>query len=176
MAHKDYVARGRNPKKAPEPEKRPLPWARIVITLALVFGFGYFLWSINDKAEDPANKKDNAQAKQVDPLPEVPKEEWEFIKTLPEYSVEVEVEEQAASDKRYLMQCGSFRKQSQAEELKARIAFQGFEAQVRPSEGSSGRWYRVIIGPYESKRLAEKQRHTLQRAKINGCKIWLWNL
>ncbi len=74
------------------------------------------------------------------------------------------------------MQCGSFRKQGQAEELKARIAFQGFEAQVRPSEGSSGRWYRVIIGPYESKRLAEKQRHTLQRAKINGCKIWLWNL
>ena len=51
-----------------------------------------------------------------------------------------------------------------------------FEAQVRPSEGSSGRWYRVIIGPYQSKRLAEKQRHTLQRAKINGCKIWLWNL
>ena len=34
----------------------------------------------------------------------------------------------------------------------------------------------AIIGPYESKRLAEKQRHTLQRAKINGCKIWLWNL
>ena len=27
MAHKDYVARGRNPKKAPEPEKRPLPWS-----------------------------------------------------------------------------------------------------------------------------------------------------
>ena len=57
MAHKDYVARGRNPKKAPEPEKRPLPWLRIIITLALLLGFGYFLWSINDKAEDPAHKK-----------------------------------------------------------------------------------------------------------------------
>ncbi|GAC32991.1 SPOR domain-containing protein [Paraglaciecola polaris] len=176
MAHKDYIARGRNPKKAPEPEKRSLPWVRILVTFALVFGFGYFLWSINNKAEAPAHKKANIPKAQVDPLPDAPKEEWEFIKTLPEYSVEVEIEEREASDKRYLMQCGSFRKQNQAEELKARIAFQGFEAQVRPSEGSSGRWYRVIIGPYESKRLAEKQRHTLQRAKINGCKIWLWNL
>ena len=176
MAHKDYVARGRNPNTPPEPEKRALPWVRIVVTLALLFGFGYFLWSINDKAEDPAHKKASTKSEQLDPLPDAPEEEWEFIKTLPEYSVEVDVEEREASEKRYLMQCGSFRKQGQAEELKARIAFQGLEAQVRASDGSSGRWYRVIIGPYESKRLAEKQRHTLQRAKINGCQIWLWNL
>ena len=107
MAHKDYVARGRNPKTPPEPEKRALPWVRIVVTLALLFGFGYFLWSINDKAEDPAHKKASTKSEQLDPLPDAPEEEWEFIKTLPEYSVEVDVEEREASEKRYLMQCGS---------------------------------------------------------------------
>ena len=56
MAPKDYVARGRAAKKTtPKKEKpvsRPLPWVRLVITLALVVGFGYFLWVIKDKAQD----------------------------------------------------------------------------------------------------------------------------
>ena len=47
MAHKDYVARGRSKKQAPPPPKPSLPWLRIVITITLVAGFSYFLWSIN---------------------------------------------------------------------------------------------------------------------------------
>ena len=46
MAHKDYVARGRSKKQAPPPPQTSLPWLRIVITLSLVTGFSYFLWSI----------------------------------------------------------------------------------------------------------------------------------
>ena len=70
----------------------------------------------------------------------------------------------------YQMQCGSFRNKDDAESLKANIAFQGLESNVK----KTGTWYRVILGPYERKRLAEKERHKLQRAKINGCQIWLW--
>jgi cell division protein FtsN len=184
MAQKDYVARGRSKKPAPPPMRPSLPWLRIVVTLILVAGFAYLLWSIKGAA--PENIEEGAQlenaqqveqqAKQSDSLPDIPEEEWEFIKSLPEYTVEIDQKEQDAPTVRRLMQCGSFRKESQAEELKARIAFQGLEAQVRSSKGSSGHWYRVIIGPYDSKRDAEKDRHSLQRAKINGCKIWNWNL
>ncbi len=179
MAHKDYVARGRSKKQAPPPSKPSLPWLRIVITLTLVAVFVYFLWSIKGTA--PENTSDGeASAEQAqseeDTLPDIPEEEWEFIKSLPEYTVEIEQKEQDQPTVRRLMQCGSFRKNRQAQELKANIAFQGLEAQVRSSKGSSGLWYRVILGPYDSKRIAEKDRHTLQRAKINGCKIWNWNL
>jgi cell division protein FtsN len=175
MAHNDYVARGRSKKAPPPPPKRVLPWPRIVITLCLLAAFGYFLWSIKGTAPDtPEVVTDKPVAVQQDALPDMPKEEWDFITSLPEYTVEVEVAEQAKSTVRYLMQCGSFKVRSQAEELKATIAFQGLEAQVRQSEGSS--WYRVILGPYESKRHAEADRHTLQRAKINGCVVWNWNL
>ena len=52
----------------------------------------------------------------------------------------------------------------------------GLESQVRSSEGKNGLWYRVILGPYETKRAAERDRHKLQRAKIYGCAIWNWNL
>ncbi|MFT5838082.1 MAG: cell division protein FtsN [Flavobacteriales bacterium] len=179
MAHKDYVARGRS-KKTTSPESKPsLPWLRIVITLALVAGFSYFLWSIKGTA--PKNKSDEiviteqAQNKE-DTLPDIPEEEWEFIKILPETTVEIEKKEQDQTIVRRLMQCGSFRKNAQAEELRAKIAFQGLEAQVKSSKGTSGLWYRVILGPYDSKRVAEKDRHTLQRAQIIGCKIWNWNL
>ncbi|MGS2719402.1 SPOR domain-containing protein [Paraglaciecola aestuariivivens] len=182
MAQKDYVARGRSKKTAPPPPKPKLPWVRIVITLALLAGFAYFLWSISGQASDPATDEPivkseaSTQKTPQNPLPEIPEEEWEFIKTLPEYTVEIEQKQQDAPTVRRLMQCGSFRTENQALELKAKIAFQGLEAQVRSSQGSSGLWYRVILGPYDSIRVAEKDRHTLQRARINGCKIWNWNL
>jgi cell division protein FtsN len=179
MAHKDYVARGRSKKQTPPEPKASLPWWRIVITLTLVAGFSYFLWSIKGTApKTPPDDSANSQQAQSeeDILPDIPKEEWEFIRSLPEYTVEIEQKEQKDLTVRYLMQCGSFRKNEQAQELKATIAFQGLEAQVRSSEGSSGIWYRVILGPYDSKRVAEKDRHTLQRANIIGCKIWNWNL
>ncbi|WP_293746986.1 SPOR domain-containing protein [uncultured Paraglaciecola sp.] len=179
MAHKDYVARGRSKKQAPPPPKPSLPWLRIIITLTLVAGFGYFLWSIKGTAPEKAASK-NAATEQVenqkDNMPDIPEEEWEFIKSLPEFTVEIEQIEQDQPTVRRLMQCGSFRKNEQAQELKAKIAFQGLIAQVRSSEDSTGVWYRVILGPYDNKRLAEKDRHTLQRSKINGCKIWNWNL
>ncbi|MFT2089471.1 SPOR domain-containing protein [Paraglaciecola sp. 2405UD69-4] len=180
MAPKDYVARGRNKKPAPPPPKASLPWLRIIITLSLLGLFAYFLWSIKGKAPDTEAEIDTSSQTQIaengEALPEIPEEEWEFIKTLPEYTVEIEQQEQEQPIVKRLMQCGSFRKEHQAQELKAKIAFQGLEAQVRSSKGSSGVWYRVILGPYDSKRLAEKDRHTLQRAKIIGCKIWNWNL
>ena len=180
MAPKDYVARGRNKKAPPPPPKASLPWLRIVVTVALVAGFGYFLWNIKGAAPEqtPATKitSQTTKSTDVETLPDIPEEEWEFIKTLPEYTVEIEQKEQDQPTVLRLMQCGSFRQEHQANELKARIAFQGLEAQVRSSTGTSGLWYRVILGPYENKRTAEKDRHSLQRAKINGCKIWNWNL
>ena len=179
MAQKDYVARGRNRRQGPPPQKPSIPWLRIIITLSLVAIFSYFLWRINGTAPENTSREvttiEQAHS-EATALPDIPEEEWEFIKSLPEYTVEIDQKEQDQPAARRLMQCGSFRKNSQAQTLKANIAFQGLEAQVRPSEGSSGLWYRVILGPYDSKRVAEKDRHTLQRAKIIGCKIWNWNL
>ena len=88
MAHKDYVARGHSSKKQTPPLSKPsLPWLRIIITLILVLGFSYFLWSIKGTA--PENTTDVIVIKQQaqsekDTLPEIPQEEWEFIRSLPE--------------------------------------------------------------------------------------------
>ncbi|AWL10685.1 hypothetical protein HMF8227_00177 [Saliniradius amylolyticus] len=176
MAHKDYVSRGKA-KQSPPP-KPPVPWMRIIITLALIIGFATFLWFIKDNAPEPApgSTQSTDRRQQPEPLPEPPEEEWEFIETLPNRTVEVETPEIETSDVPWLMQCASFKQRPQAEEMRAKIAFAGLEAQIRATNGSNGLWYRVILGPYESKRNAERDRHRLQDVNINTCQIWHWNL
>jgi len=189
MAQRDYVSRGKSPqKKKPEGNKRAksqaknaspasFPIARLVIVVLLLIGFGVFLWSIKDNASSQVDTEiTRPVAPTEEALPELPKEEWEYIRTLPGYEVEVDMTEQEKSDKRYLMQCASFRTRAQAEEMKAKIAFQGLEALIRHSSGSNGEWFRVILGPYESKRDAEKAKHSLRKVNIATCQIWYWNL
>lgn len=192
MAPKDYVAREpapakktvpkkttrqRNTKKT-EPPKAATPWLRIIFTLMVVLGVAVFLWSIKDGTgtDSPVTvAQPKAKTQDEDALPEKPEEEWEFMTTLtdPNYEVEVELPaETEASTKEYILQCGSFKTMAQAESMRARIAFQGLESSIRESNGSNGRWFRVVLGPYERKRLAEKDRHTLQRAKFTNCRIW----
>ena len=62
----------------------------------------------------------------------------------------------------------------QAQTLKAKIAFAGLVAEVKKTQGSNGIWYKVRLGPYETKRLAESDKNKLKRIKIMGCGIWLW--
>jgi cell division protein FtsN len=202
MAQRDYVARSQKKKQAPKKRKRSaqsVAWFKVALAILVVSGFVAVLWYLKDAGDNDAsntlqNEKDDTASKTVtnnksitsnvsarsvederDPLPVLKEEQWEFIEGLPAYSVEVEVDELPNSDRRYLMQCGSFRKQSQAQELKATIAFQGLESQVLESKGSKGIWFRVVLGPYETKRDAERDRHSLRSARVNRCQIWNWD-
>ena len=171
MAQRDYVSRGRTPqKKKPAgkgrkparsaqsnaqsntPVSGKLPIVRLVGVFALVIGFGAFLWSIKDNVEDDVDTQASRPvAPTEETLPELPEEEWEYIKTLPGYEVEVEVKEQEKSDKRYLMQCASFRTRAQAEEMKAKIAFQGLEALIKTVLTTG--WnaiIRLILGTFQA--------------------------
>ncbi|WP_434939731.1 SPOR domain-containing protein [Shewanella sp. HL-SH8] len=163
-----------------------IPW---LLAIVLVSGFGYFLWMINGSSADSttgtasstANKTDTPIAKPAvvkkDPneLPPKPQEEWTYLEELENKQVEVDVPNSGVvSSGLYQMQCGSFRQESQANEMKARIAFMGMEALVKRSEGANGIWYRVVLGPFESKRDGERGRHKMQKGGINTCQIWLW--
>ncbi|MBO2585123.1 SPOR domain-containing protein [Shewanella algae] len=170
----------RSARKQPQP-RQGFPVLLLVVVVAVVAGFGYFLWSLKSSAPEAEVAQPQPQTKPVpqkkDPnaLPPKPKEEWTYLKELENKQVEVDLPEESNKPSRpYQMQCGSFRVQSQADEMKAVIAFQGLEAQVRKVQGTSGVWYKVVLGPYDSKRDAERQRHVLQRAGLNGCMIWFW--
>ncbi len=177
MAKKDYVKRG---KPSPRSRKKKAPPKRsaikpIIVAVVVVAAFGYGLYTLNQAPEPEVSTPVPAQVKtppkqEAKPLPPVPEEEWDYIKTLPKREVQVEAKEMAVSEVPYIMQCGAYKSMDKAQERKMDIAFQGINSQVKKREDSS--WYRVVLGPYERKRDAEKDKHKLQRAKIEPCAIW----
>lgn len=57
---------------------------------------------------------------------------------------------------KYIIQIASFKKQQEAERLKAALTLHGFDVSIIPAASRQGGWLRVIIGPYSSKDQAEK--------------------
>lgn len=165
------TARKRQVSKRNQP-KKGFPFLATFAALLLMGFIGYFVFAVDKPAETPVVVSKKPTLKKEEQLPEKPQPKWEYENVLKTKEVEVDIPVEKKPTRPYQMQCGSFRRLADAQSLKARIAFQGLNSEVRKT--NSGKWYRVILGPYERKRLAEKERHKLQRARINGCQIWYW--
>lgn len=163
---------GRRPTTRKKPTRR-FPWLASILAGLLVGAFAYGLYLLSNDPAPPAQSSkpvSKAKPKASKPLPPPPQEEWEYVKSLPNKEIEVEAKDLVVSDIPYIMQCGAYKTLKQAEQRKVDIAFQGISSKVRKKEGSN--WYRVVLGPYSMKRDAEKDKHKLQRAKIEPCAIW----
>ncbi|GMQ47852.1 SPOR domain-containing protein [Vibrio sp. 10N] len=178
MANRDYVRRGKGTGRRPAKKKTSgkKPWRSGLLAILLASGFGYGLYTLSNDPEPskpqptvtkPAPKPKPKPAK---PIPPPPEEKWDYVETLPKREVEVKAKEQVVSKIPYIMQCGAYKTLAQAEARKLDIAFQGISSQIRKKENSS--WFRVVLGPYKLKRDAERDKHKLQRAKIEPCAIW----
>lgn len=64
-------------------------------------------------------------------------------------------------DRRWMVQCGSFKGSEQAETVRAQLAFEGFDSRITTNNG----WNRVVIGPLKGKENAD---NTISRLKIAG--------
>lgn len=108
-------------------------------------------------------------------VPDKPKPSFDFYYILPELEVAVPEQELAAQSKQeseqpdqqleYILQAGSFRQLKQADELKAKLALQGIEANIQTVNINSDTWHRVRIGPI---RTMSKLNQTRKRLMENG--------
>lgn len=103
-------------------------------------------------AESPAQGRESAAENTA------PKPRFDFYKMLPEQSIEVEVEpaeiarpKAAPPAERYLLQAGSFRQKEDADARRAELLLLGLEPRIEAASGDNGRWYRVYLGPFDSK-------------------------
>ncbi len=64
-------------------------------------------------------------------------------------------------ERRWMVQCGSFKGAEQAETVRAQLAFEGFDSRITANNG----WNRVVIGPVKGKENADG---TLTRLKLAG--------
>ncbi|EEH96222.1 MULTISPECIES: cell division protein FtsN [Citrobacter] len=64
-------------------------------------------------------------------------------------------------ERRWMVQCGSFKGAEQAETVRAQLAFEGFNSRITTNNG----WNRVVIGPVKGKENAD---NTISRLKVAG--------
>lgn len=152
---------------------RKVSLPRLLMTVVAVVAFILALVLLKKQGSSVPVQQPVQQLRSEEALPAPPQEQWSYIEELENKEVEVVVPERAASRPR-LVQCASFRNKNDAEQMRAKIAFMGLEAQVRATQGQSGMWYRVILGPFENQRVAQSTTHKLQRGGIHNCQIWNW--
>ncbi|MDH4019497.1 MAG: SPOR domain-containing protein [Xanthomonadales bacterium] len=117
-----------------------------------------------------------------DEIDEPKKPRYDFFTVLPE--MEVVVPEQELSRKAdkvdpvgsttvekpqdyYILQAGSFRSATDAEQMKARLALLGSTASVQKVTVNGQAWHRVRIGPFQGARAADDMRRLLSENKID---------
>lgn len=76
-------------------------------------------------------------------------------------SGQAEASSEVADTQRYWVQAGAFSQSEDAENMRARIAFIGLDAQIAYRSENGQRLYRVRIGPFETTDQAEEIRQSL---------------
>jgi len=154
--------------------------AGILIGLGLawyLFGKGYIPQPRQDAVSEPPAAETGKPAASEEVAPrgtDSKRQKYDFFTVLPE--MEVVVPEQELSGQvspqsgtvptgadagRYLLQVGSFREMSDADQLKARLALLGVVARVQSVTVNDATWHRVRVGPVASVREADDLRNRL---------------
>ncbi|MCV6626710.1 MAG: SPOR domain-containing protein [Cellvibrionaceae bacterium] len=110
--------------------------------------------------QTPAAQVAAAEKPAAEKKPEVPQPRFDFYELLKESEVVVEKSpdaydgggEREQKNMEYLLQVGSFRSPNEADQLHAKLAITGFDAQVEKVKVRNGSiWHRVLVGPYSSR-------------------------
>jgi cell division protein FtsN len=119
---------------------------------------GYRFYTLLPEMEvevpDPAHEAEPDEPAETGPAdpPQAPPEQSSPQEPLP----------QTEAAGRFLVQVAAFRQRTAAEDLKARLAMRGLQAQVVTAElGDRGTWHRVRLGPYPGRDDAERVRERL---------------
>lgn len=95
-----------------------------------------------------------------------PKPRFDFYTMLPEQNIDAQAQPQTTATPRtsnkaseyYLLQAGSFRQSEDADRRRAQLLLLGLEPNIEESTGDNGRWYRVYVGPFDTRSKMAKAR------------------
>ncbi len=172
-------------------EKKPLPgfiWMLGGLSIGLFVAFLVYLdkQPPTDISFTDAVKTELEKIKHKQPPAEAPKTaaadrqepKFNFYTILPELEVLIPEEEirppeskntaSSDSDKRYILQVGSFRNRQDAEKRKATVALLGLEASINQVSIKNEKWHRVRIGPLNSRSELNENLNLLHRNDINA--------
>lgn len=119
----------------------------------LFLAFILYLVTLPPDAPDGTVEQPQPAATRPAPTPE-----YEFYTVLPNQEITVEVDpadmpkpRSESPARQYLLQAGSFRQAEDADRRRAELLLLGLDPRVEETHGDTGRWYRVVLGPFESR-------------------------
>ncbi|PCH86044.1 MAG: sporulation-like protein [Piscirickettsiaceae bacterium] len=190
---RDY--KNRVPRNTRKKKSKPIPgWSWLVVGL-LVGGFIMFLSNLQNTSK-PAmvdttsvikkqDVRDVKKATAKKPLQDLNsnKPRYDFYTILPEMEIIIpqhEIDERRrlegtgkSKPGTFIVQIGSFKKMSQADTLKARVALLGIETSIQTVNTNGVTWHRVKSGPHKSFRNVDKIQNMLHRNHIDSIAIKL---
>ena len=105
---------------------------------------------------------------------EDPKPRYDFFTVLPNQDLDLasDVEPAALSTNTtdsdlYLLQAGSFRLQKDADRRRGELALLGLTATIEETRGDNGLWFRVYVGPFESRSAMARARSVTAQQSID---------
>jgi len=179
MAH-DFAKKGKATKKKKTKKKSQTPdtsWRSFGsgLVVGIILGPLLYLAMVADSNPDrSADSANDTPVKTAKPEPSSLNKlknqiEFEFYDILQQEKTGIAVEPEPAreskkSDRRYMLQAGSFRKLADADQLRAELIMLGLSnTKINTVARSNSTWHRVQIGPYESKRALNQARNVLSR-------------
>lgn len=131
--------------------------------------------SLAAKTPKPSTNKtdDNAVPQEESPENTKPANNYDFYTILPETEstvTEQEIKDNATTIKKdsYFLQVGAFQNEADADNMKAKLALQGFEAVVQTANiPDKGIWHRVRVGPLSDIEQINKVRGDLTTGGFN---------
>lgn len=144
-----------------------LGWYGAGVASGLFLAFLVYLITLPPEAtvEDTASEPVRTAA--------APTPEYEFFDVLPSQEITVDVDPaempaaRSDSQKQFLLQAGSFREADDADRRRAELLLLGLDPRVEETRGDNGRWYRVILGPFDSRSAMAKARSLTAQQDID---------
>lgn len=180
---KDYKSPGAR-SAAPAGAKRMMHPFGLGIIIGFVLGMGVaFAFAIYiNRAESPFVQKElSAARKELKPMEPAktsratkaeeptPKPKFDFYEILPgkQDTMPPKPTAEPAVKERVYLQAGAFNSAEDADNLKARLALEGFETQIKTAQLPDNKtWHRVRLGPFDSTEEAQRVKSVLKEKEI----------
>jgi cell division protein FtsN len=157
----DYAKKTRSGKtgqqaRARSPRAEPVTtWKWFTAGLVCGVFLSFMAWLSSQPREGSPVLADADQVTADSP----PKPRFDFYTLLPEQQVKVETgpakttsaKAVTTDSDQFLLQAGSFKQPADADRRRGELILLGLEARVEETQGDNGRWFRVYIGPFQSR-------------------------
>ncbi|MFT7286986.1 MAG: cell division protein FtsN [Halieaceae bacterium] len=150
MSQQRKSGRGASRQQA-TPEGGALRWYGAGVFSGLFAAFLLYLVSLPAE-ENPAQPAEVARTS-VTSQPV-----FDFYEVLPEQRITEDIDPAELPRERaqqaqalYMLQAGSFHQEVDADRHRAKLLLLGLSPEIEESSGSNGRWFRVVLGPFETR-------------------------